>query len=97
MLGVPVELVEQHGAVSAEVAQAMAEGALRHSRAEVALSVTGIAGPGGGSPGKPVGTVWMGLAVGGRPARTELLALPGDRAAVRQQTVAYALSRLLQV
>ncbi|HEY9067754.1 MAG TPA: nicotinamide-nucleotide amidohydrolase family protein, partial [Burkholderiaceae bacterium] len=58
-LGVPAALIAAHGAVSDAVARAMAEGALAHSRAQIAVAVTGIAGPGGGSPGKPVGTVWM--------------------------------------
>ena len=62
MLGVPAALIAAHGAVSAEVAQAMAEGALAHSRADLAVAVTGIAGPGGATPGKPVGTVWLALA-----------------------------------
>ena len=62
MLGVPAALIAVHGAVSAEVAQAMAEGALAHSRADLAVAVTGIAGPGGATPGKPVGTVWMAVA-----------------------------------
>lgn len=97
MLGVPIQLIAQHGAVSEEVAQSMAEGAMLHSRANVALSVTGIAGPGGGSPAKPVGTVWLGLAIAGRATQTELLTLKGDRAAVREQTLAHALSRLLQI
>ncbi len=97
MLGVPLQLIALHGAVSAEVAQAMAEGALLHSRAEVALSVTGIAGPGGASPGKPVGTVWLGLAVAGRPTDTERLSLCGDRARVREQTLSHALARLLRL
>ena len=61
MLGVPAELIEKHGAVSEEVVRAMAEGAIRHSRAQVSIAVTGIAGPGGGSAEKPVGTVWVGL------------------------------------
>ena len=60
MLGVPAELIERHGAVSEEVAQAMAQGALAHSPADLAVSITGIAGPGGGSPGKPVGLVHFG-------------------------------------
>ncbi|WP_457330509.1 CinA family protein, partial [Rhizobacter sp. P5_C2] len=59
MLGVPAALIAQHGAVSEEVARAMAEGALRHSPARFAVAVTGIAGPGGAVPGKPVGTVWL--------------------------------------
>ena len=69
-LGVPAGLVERHGAVSAEVAQAMAEGALARSGADVAVSVTGIAGPDGGTPEKPVGLVHFGLAVKGGRTRT---------------------------
>jgi nicotinamide-nucleotide amidase len=95
MLGVPTALIGAHGAVSAEVARAMAEGALVHSRADLAVAVTGIAGPGGGSADKPVGTVWLALARTGRPADAELLRLRGDRAAIRAQTVARALQRLL--
>ncbi|CAN5861783.1 hypothetical protein BH11PSE8_BH11PSE8_04690 [soil metagenome] len=96
-LGVPAELIVAHGAVSAEVARAMAEGALRHSRAGLAVAVTGIAGPTGGSPSKPVGTVWMAVARRGEAAQAELLQLKGDRAAVREQTVAAALARLSAV
>ena len=95
MLGVDAALIAAHGAVSAEVACAMAEGALVHSTASLAVAVTGIAGPGGAVPGKPVGTVWLGLAGTGVAARAELLNLPGDRAQVREQTVALALQRLL--
>ncbi len=95
LLGVPAALIERHGAVSAEVARAMAEGALAHSRADLAVAVTGIAGPGGGTPGKPVGTVWLALARRGAPAaEAELLQLAGDRSAVREQTVTVALARL---
>lgn len=93
-LGVPAALIQAHGAVSAEVARAMATGALAHSRAQLAVAVTGIAGPGGATPGKPVGTVWLALARGDAPAQAELLQLQGDRAAVRAQTVAHALARL---
>ncbi len=93
-LGVPAALIEQHGAVSAEVACSMADGALRHSRAQVAVAVTGVAGPGGGTALKPVGTVWLAIAVPGAGAVAELLRLAGDRAAVRQQTVACALGAL---
>ncbi len=95
LLDVPAALIAQHGAVSAEVALAMAEGALRRARADIALSVTGIAGPGGAVPGKPVGTVWMGLVLPGRPARAERLQFSGDRAAVRGQTVRHALQQLI--
>jgi nicotinamide-nucleotide amidase len=96
LLGVDAALIQAHGAVSAEVACAMAEGALAHSKAGLAVAVTGIAGPGGAVPGKPVGTVWFALARRDRPATAELLQLGGDRTAVREQTVAHALSRLLE-
>ena len=95
-LGVPAALIAAHGAVSAEVACAMAEGALAHSRAGLAVAVTGIAGPGGATPGKPVGTVWLAIARTGMPADAELLTLAGDRAAVREQTVRRALQRLIE-
>ena len=95
MLGVDAALIEAHGAVSAEVAQAMADGALQHSRADLAVAVTGIAGPSGATPGKPVGTVWLAVAQRGAGTQVELLQLDGDRAAVRQQTVHHALLRLV--
>jgi nicotinamide-nucleotide amidase len=94
MLGVDAALIAAHGAVSAEVARAMAEGALAHSHADLSVAVTGVAGPGGGSRDKPVGTVWLALARKGRAAQAELLRLSGDRTAVRAQTVAHALQRL---
>lgn len=93
-LGVPAALIDQHGAVSEEVARAMAAGACERAGVDLAVAVTGIAGPGGAVPGKPVGTVWMGLAQRGRPALARLLQLDGDRAAVRGQTVALALAAL---
>jgi nicotinamide-nucleotide amidase len=95
MLGVDPALIAAHGAVSAEVARAMVDGALAHSDAQLAVAVTGIAGPGGAVPGKPVGTVWLGLAATGQAARAELLQLDGDRTQVRSQTVEAALQRLL--
>jgi nicotinamide-nucleotide amidase len=94
-LGVDAALIAAQGAVSAEVACAMASGALCHSQAEIAVAVTGIAGPGGAVLGKPVGTVWVGLAVRGGTPHAERLQLVGDRAYVREQTVAIALRRLL--
>lgn len=94
LLGVSATLIEAHGAVSQPVAEAMARGALAHARAEVAVAVTGIAGPGGGSPGKPVGLVWMAWALPGQ-VWSECQVFVGDRAAVRAQTVAYVLGRLL--
>jgi nicotinamide-nucleotide amidase len=100
MLGVAAALIEQHGAVSQAVAQAMAEGALRHSNAQVAVAVTGVAGPSGGSADKPVGTVWFGFALrnsAGKPGKvwTEHQCFGGDRAAIRQATVLYAFQALL--
>ncbi|MFM2055193.1 MAG: hypothetical protein RL456_3230 [Pseudomonadota bacterium] len=94
LLGVPQSLIDAHGAVSAEVAAAMAEGALTHSMAHYAVAVTGIAGPGGATPGKPVGTVWLACARRGAQARTGLLQLQGDRASIRDQTVHQALRAL---
>jgi nicotinamide-nucleotide amidase len=74
----------------------MAAGALAHSRAQVSVAVTGVAGPTGGSAAKPVGTVWFGFGVGGQ-VHTETLRFAGDRAAVRAATVAHARARLLQL
>ncbi|KAB8043826.1 CinA family protein [Janthinobacterium aquaticum] len=95
MLGVPEALIAAHGAVSVEVAAAMAQGALAHSGAQLAVSTTGIAGPGGGVPGKPVGTVCFGWA-DNNGVRTQRLQFEGDRQAVREQAVAHALQGLLQ-
>lgn len=93
-VGVDRALVAAHGAVSEPVARAMAEGALAHAPVQLAVAVTGIAGPGGAVPGKPVGTVWLALAGGGATV-AERLQLDGDRDAVRAQTVEAALDRLL--
>ncbi len=92
MLGVPEALIAAEGAVSAPVARAMAAGALARSRASIAVSVTGVAGPGGGTEAKPVGLVWFGLAVRGGAVVSERRVFPGDRAAVRAATVAHALA-----
>lgn len=92
LLGVPEETLRDHGAVSEAVARAMAEGLLARSGASLTLSVTGVAGPGGGSVDKPVGTVWLGWACEGRPARTRLCHFQGDRDAVRWQAVEQALA-----
>jgi nicotinamide-nucleotide amidase len=96
MLGVEATLIKRHGAVSEQVARAMARGALDHSRAQVAVAVTGVAGPSGGSPAKPVGTVWFGFAAPGW-LLSETCLFPGDRAAVRQATVQQALQGLLRL
>ena len=95
MLGVDAALLARHGAVSAEVARAMAEGALAHSRADLAVAVTGIAGPGGATMDKPVGTVWLAVAARAGVTQTELLQLSGDRASIRAQTVQHALRHLI--
>ena len=96
LLGVPADLIESHGAVSEPVARAMVEGALRHSRAQVAVAVTGVAGPGGGSPDKPVGTVWFGWATP-EGVVTDKRCFDGDRQQVREATVQHALLRLKQL
>ncbi|MDO5693401.1 MAG: CinA family protein [Pseudomonadota bacterium] len=95
LLGVPAELIATQGAVSEAVARAMAEGALAHSRAQVSVSVTGIAGPTGGSADKPVGTVWFGWRVNGQ-THAECQRFSGDRAAVRAQAVVHALYGLIR-
>ena len=95
ILGVAHETLEKHGAVSSECAEEMACGARRVYGADVAMSVTGIAGPGGGSEAKPVGTVWFGLATKDG-AETFRRRFDGDRAAVRRQTVEEVLRRLAE-
>ena len=94
MLGVPAALIGTEGAVSEPVARAMAEGAIRHSAAGLAVSVTGIAGPGGGSAAKPVGLVWFGCARRGGSVRTRREVFPGDRTEVRRAAVRTALRML---
>jgi nicotinamide-nucleotide amidase len=95
LLGVAPALIAAHGAVSAEVAEAMARGALARSAAQVSIAVTGVAGPTGGSAEKPVGTVWFGWAL---PERCWVACrhFDGDRHAVREQTVAHALAELVR-
>ena len=93
-LGVDAAVIAAHGAVSVEVVCAMVAGALLHSPADIAVAVTGIAGPGGAVPGKPVGTVWLAVMRRGGVAQAERLQLPGDRAEVRAQTCVVALQRL---
>lgn len=95
LLDVPAALIAQHGTVSEEIAAAMAEGALTNSNAHVTLSTTGIAGPGGAVPGKPVGTVCFGWTDGHR-THTERLVFAGDRQAVRRQTIEHALRGLIR-
>lgn len=91
MVGVGAESLTQHGAVSAEVAREMAEGARERAGVSLAISCTGIAGPGGATPGKPVGLVFIGCAREGAPTQVERHIFPGDRAAIRAATVVAAL------
>jgi len=95
LLDISPAMIAQHGSVSEEIAAAMAEGALANCEAHVALSTTGIAGPLGGVPGKPVGTVCFAWSMKGK-THTERIHLDGDRKAIREQTVALALKGLLQ-
>ena len=93
MLDVDAQMIATHGAVSEPVARAMAQGALQHSAAQVALAITGVAGPGGGSEAKPVGTVWFAFS-GPWGVHSEVQHFGGDRAAVRQAAALHALLRL---
>lgn len=95
LLGVPGDLLERHGAVSAEVVGAMAAGVLYASHADCALSVSGVAGPDGGTADKPVGTVWLGWCIDGGQPETRHYVFDGDREAVRAAAVGAALDGLL--
>ena len=97
LLGVRPQTLEEHGAVSRETAIEMVSGALVHSGASVAVAVTGIAGPGGGSPDKPVGTVWIAWKRRGGYARAQVFHFDGDREAVRRQTVGQALAGIAEL
>jgi len=96
LLGVDAALIAEHGAVSEQVARAMAFGAIRHSHAQVSVAVTGVAGPSGGSLEKPVGMVWFGFSVNGM-LTSEVMQFDGDRASVRAATVRHALQRLVSL
>lgn len=101
LLGVPHDLILAHGAVSRQVAECMATGAVQHSRAQVALAITGIAGPDGGSEFKPVGTVWLAWAVGYDAEDLNVVAekcqFDGDRQEVRLQAVMRSLEGLISL
>jgi nicotinamide-nucleotide amidase len=97
MLGVPAQLIVAHGAVSEAVVLAMATGALDACTADLAIAVTGVAGPGGGSAHKPVGTVWLGWAWRGEAAHAQQHLYRGERAAVRDQAVHDALRGALRL
>ena len=95
-LGVSKEILQQHGAVSKEVAIAMAQGALEHSQADIALSLTGIAGPTGGTSEKPIGTVWCGLAERSpNKAEAKMIILTSGRKNIRRKAIQFALEWLL--
>lgn len=96
MLGVPMETIQAYGAVSEQTAITMAIGALQNSLASISLSVTGIAGPDGGSDEKPVGTVWFGIATE-QSAEGYVQQFDGDRHEVREQAVVFALSQLINI
>jgi nicotinamide-nucleotide amidase len=100
LLGVPTALLAQHGAVSEPVVRVMVEGVQRSSGVDLAVAVTGIAGPAGGTPIKPVGTVWFGFALRGADGAVRITSehrrFDGDRAQVRSATVEHALRSLLQ-
>jgi PncC family amidohydrolase len=93
LLGVRQETLAEHGAVSEAVAREMLAGALRQADADAAVAITGVAGPGGGTPGKPVGTVWIAVAVRSHSA-VRSYRYPGDRAAVRSASVRSAMEML---
>lgn len=96
LLEVPADILRQHGAVSAQTANAMVRGAIKHSRAEIAVAVTGIAGPGGGSEDKPVGLVYIAYGAKDGAIQCGQYNFKGDRAAIREQTVDAALKALVK-
>ncbi len=97
MLGVPVEILDTHGAVSEETASAMAAGALAHSHAQATLAISGIAGPGGGTPQKPVGLVCYGWALADGTIMSSTCRLDGDREEIRSRAVAAAMRGLIEL
>ena len=97
LLDVADETLKSHGAVSAETASEMVQGALAHSEANIAVAVTGIAGPGGAVPGKPVGTVYLAWCKKGEMPQVERHQFAGDRNAVREATIRTALEGLVQL
>ena len=94
LLGVSEDTLIQHGAVSAQTVEKMAEGAAKNANAEVAIAISGVAGPGGGTLNKPVGTVWFGFYINGQSISQKLM-ITGDRQAVRIKTIEFALSNTL--
>jgi len=97
LIGVPLAVLEKYGAVSEQTVRAMAEGALTRSGADCSIAVSGIAGPGGGSDEKPVGTVWIGAALKSGQILSHVYLFEGDRAAVREKTAMTALTMLIEM
>jgi nicotinamide-nucleotide amidase len=97
LLSVSDKTLQTYGAVSAETAKEMAEGAIRKSLGNTSVAITGIAGPDGGSADKPVGTVWFGWASDFFPTKTALKTFQGERQAIREQAIQYALSGLVEL
>lgn len=97
MLGVSGETLQRYGAVSEQTVKEMAEGALKHSRAQITLAISGVAGPTGGTAEKPVGMVCFAWARSGYPTQTSIQYFQGDRAQVRQQSVQFVLQRLVSM
>lgn len=97
MLGVPLALIDKHGAVSEEVAIAMAQGALEHSHADVTVSITGIAGPDGGTKAKPIGTVWFGLSSKAGLVKSHQSCFEGNRDQIRCSAAEYAVNLLIEI
>jgi nicotinamide-nucleotide amidase len=97
MLHVDPNIIHSYGAVSSETAYAMAEGALTHSQADIAIAITGIAGPEGGNATKPVGTIWIGFSLKRLTTITEHYVFTGDRQAIRLATIAQSLKSLLEL
>jgi len=95
LLGVEEELLVRHGAVSEQVALAMIDGVMARTGADCAIATTGIAGPGGGTADKPVGTVWIGLGIQGRKSTAKCYFFSGDRESVRHQTAHVGLSWMI--
>jgi nicotinamide-nucleotide amidase len=96
LLAVPADMIERYGAVSGEVARAMAEGALRYSAAQISVGITGVAGPGGGSPERPVGTVHIAAARRGQETLHEKYFFPGDRDDIRAASALAAMEMLIR-
>ncbi len=97
MLGVPSSTLDTFGAVSEETAQAMAEGALQHSDAEISVAITGVAGPNGGSTEKPVGTVWFAWSYKNKSTVTKLKNFSGNRVEIREQALEVALRGIIEI